>query len=180
MLFNPVFSVVTRGVVETGAFINRLAERRGMFGRARLRSKETGKPLVVVGAPTSGVVRGSASQYKCGDLPCVDVRGCAACGAEPRDLTVVGAIPVPDGGAVVVCQYVLEYVDDIDLAWAEVMRAAGNSNDVFVAYRSQTTLSHISTGSRRRIVSAPPNVDGKLLYRQFRRPPKTMIKGGGT
>jgi len=179
MLFHPGVNVATTGITEVGSFLSRLAERRGMYGRAIARAAETGKPLVVVGSPSSGVLRGSVAQHKCGDLPCVDVAGCRVCGAPPADISEPGSIPTADGGCVVLVQYVLEYVDDIDGAWREITRAAGSPRDIFVGYRSQTVISRLSTGAKRLIDSAPPNKDGRLLYHNVRRQPKVLVKGCG-
>jgi hypothetical protein len=170
-------NLVTSGLMETGSFINRLSKRRGMWARAKRRSKDTGKPLVVVGAPSAGVVTGKMAQYSCGSLPCVDLAGCKVCGAPPTDISIAGAIDAPDGGAIVLCQYVLEYVDDIDGAWTEIKRAAGSDDNIFVSYGSQTFLSNVSTGSLRKIVSAPPI--GELDHRQIRKQPKILKKWKG-
>src|SRR6266567_8946670 len=111
MLFSPSINVATTALVEGTAFVGRLYARKGLYGRALLRSREAKKPLVIVGSPTSGLVTGKIAQHKCGDMPCVDMRGCSACGARPRNITRSGSIPVADGGAVVLVQYVLEQIE---------------------------------------------------------------------
>lgn len=175
MLFDPTINLATSAAVEGVAFLDRLVTRKAMYGRARARAIETGKPLVVVGAPMAS---GSLSQYRCGDLPCIDLEGCSACAAPPRDVTVAGAIPVQDGGAVVLVQYVLEYVENIDGAWAEIKRAAGRSGDVFVSrVQDWATFTRLMTGCKRIIKSAPPNDTGELTYKRVRRDPKLLSKG---
>lgn len=184
--FSPTMNIASSSIIEGAAFIGRLYTRKGMYGRALVRSRDVSKPLVVVGAPTAGLVRGKLAQYKCGDMPCVDVRGCNACGARPRDLTKSGAIPVRDGGAVVLVQHVLEHIEigpegDPDVyiraAWDEITRAAGNSADVFVSRLQEwATFTRAFGGANWIIDSAPPNKDGQLKYHRVRKPPKTISK----
>jgi hypothetical protein len=154
-------------LVESVGFIGRLASRRGLYNRALELSRDTGKPVVVVGArtsavkgwgPVSNVSMGSLAQYECGEHGCVDLGGCVDCGAPPRDVQVVGSIPVRDGGAVVFVSHTLEYVDDPDRAWAEITRAAGGPSHVFVS-RNQpwATWTRVATGARWQIDSAPPD-----------------------
>ena len=171
--------------VEGLAFLDRLASRRGMHLRARERARTTGRPLVVVGAPSGGFVRGPLAQYACGDLPCVDLGGCALCGAPSRDLRRRGAIPVKDGGAVVLVSHVLEYVDDpegapyqgagIDAAWREVVRACGSpSTDAFVAHvQPWARWARVVYPQRWVVVEAPP-ASPTLVYRSAGRPPRAM------
>lgn len=184
--FSPTMNIASTSLVEGAAFIGRLYMRKGMYGRALIRSRDTKKPLIVIGSPTLGLIRGKTAQYKCGDMPCVDVRGCSACGARPRDLTKSGSIPVRDGGAVVLCQHVLEHIeigpkDDLELyirlACEEIQRAAGNSADVFVSrLQDWATFTRAFGGANWIIDSAPPNKDGQFKYHQVRKPPKTISK----
>jgi hypothetical protein len=164
-----LMNAVVTGAIEALSWVGRLSFRRHVYELARARSEATGKPLVVVGAPTSGPTSGTVCQYKCGDLPCVDLAGCEWCGARPTDVTVAGSIDVPDGGAVVCVQYVLEYVDDVDAAWTEVRRAAGSTSDVFVAHvKDWETMTRLATGAKWIVDDAPPNRTGELKYHAVR------------
>lgn len=169
MIFNPI----TTGLMEGATFVGRLAARKGMYVRAVDRANETGRPLVVVGAPSAGWVTGSLAQYQCGDLPCVDLRGCETCGAAPADVTVEGAIPAKDDSAVVLVAYVLEYVEDEKAAEAEIMRAAGHPSNVFVACAGMSGITQLATNARRVVVAAPPNAPD-FRYRSVMRPRKTV------
>ena len=177
MLLSPVANVLTTGLVEAGSYLGRLSYRRYVYELARCRADQTGKPLVVVGAPTHGTTTGSLCQYDCGDLPCVDLGGCERCGAEGRDVEVAGAIPVQNGGAVVCVEYVLEYVRDVDAAWREIRRASGDPSDVFVArVRDFETMTRVTTGARR-ILDGPPDRDGALRYHDVRAPGRVGRRG---
>lgn len=169
MIFNPITNVIAEGVV----FVGRLGARKGMYVRAIDRANETGRPLVVVGAPSAGWVTGTLAQYACGHLPCVDLRGCEACGAAPADVTKVGAIQAKDNSAVVMVAYVLEYVEDPKAAEAEIMRAAGHPSNVFVACAGMSGVTQLATNARRVVVSAPPN-SPDFRYRDVMRPRRTV------
>ena len=159
---------------ELVAYVLRGEGRKRRFDQARRRAQATGRPLVTVGAP-AGVLTGG---YACGGapgtgvrgLPCVDLRGCAACGAPPTDLTLPGAIRARDGGCVVFVSCVLEYVVDLDAAWREVLRAAGRDENVFVAHvQPWAHAAWAYPGARYRIEQAPP--EGPLLYRAIETTP---------
>ena len=165
--------MIFTGLAEAATFIGRLGARKGMYVRAIDRANETGRPLVVVGAPSSGWVTGTLAQYQCGDLPCVDLRGCDTCGAAPSDVTIKGAIPAKDDSAVVLVAYVLEYVEDEKAAEAEIMRAAGSPANVFVACAGMSGVTQLATNARRVVVSAPPT-SSDFKYRSVMRPRKTV------
>jgi hypothetical protein len=184
-LFHPLTSLVTTGATEGVAFLNRLSSRRGLFARARARANESGRPLVVVGAPSAGLVSGRLAQYGCGDLPCVDLRGCRDCGALARDVTTPGAIPADDDSAVVFVSYVLEYVNDIDGAIAEIARVAGaalepdgtitkGAENIYVArLQGWSTLARIVTGARHIVDEAPPS-SSRFSFHRVARPPRPL------
>ena len=172
MIFEPLTSSALAFGTEAKRFVDRLATRRAMFGAARARAAETGSPLVVVGAPSSGYVRGWGCQYGCGDLPCVDLRGCKLCGASPRDVTKEGAIP-GEPGVVVFVSYVLEYVDDIEGACREILRAAGDPANVFVAKLDEKHRAcRIFTRARWIVDEAPPAHVG-FKFHAVARPPRS-------
>lgn len=168
--------MIGTALTESFAFVGRLVTRRNLYTRARLRADALHRPLVVVGAPSSGWVRGRLAQYVCGTangargLPCVDVVGCTACGAGPRDVTRVGAIAALDNSVVVFAPYVLEYVGDPtfdrdapERAMAEMRRAAGDDANVFVArVQGYATVARLATRMHWQIDSAPP--DGPFRY----------------
>lgn len=118
----------------------RFHERKEKFAQAQARALALKLPLVVVGDPDSGLHTRILRAYSCGDL-CVDIHGCPAC--TPNDAIVdltTEKIPVPDGGAVIFESCVLEYVDDLAPAWAELMRAAGSLDNLFTVRVSRFCL----------------------------------------
>jgi hypothetical protein len=99
-------------------------KRTHVHAAALLRSRETGKPLLVVGAPDGGVTAG----YPCGDVT-VDLAPSSACpSALQRD--VADGLPFGDNTCVVFVSCVLEYVDRFEQAYAELARIAGP--DLFI------------------------------------------------
>lgn len=173
MFFSPVVSLATRAAVESAAYVARVTTGRDLYLRARRRADRTGRPLVVVGA---GPGWGRGARVRCGNLPCVDLRGCEKCDAPPRSLEEPGAIPVADGGAVVFVQFALEYVEDVEAAWREVTRAAESPDDVYVAHlQAWAPGARTFTGARRLVERAPP--DGpELVYRPVVRPPREVAR----
>lgn len=168
---------VGTAIVEGAAYAGRLATRRGFHRRARDLADELGRPLVVVGARSGGGggirTTGNLAQYDCGDAVtggCVDLAGCADCKSVGRDVCAYGGIPVDDDSSVVFVSHVLEYVDDPDRAWREIVRVAGSPERVYVS-RNQpwATWTRVATGARWTIDNAPPT--GEFAYHAVTRAP---------
>ena len=118
-------------LAEGGAFAWRLAERRRVYGAALARARDTGRQLVVVGSPDAGTQGAIARVYGCGDL-CLDLGGCNRCPTQlVADITqrIDG---LADDSSVVFVSCVLEYVNDPQAAWREVLRIAGRPENVFL------------------------------------------------
>jgi hypothetical protein len=144
--FNPAMNAATHGAIETVGFVHRL-----------------------VGAPSQGWVRGALAQYRCGDLPCVDLGGCAACAAPGRDVTRVGGIPARADTAVVLCQYVLEYTHDPKAGYAEMVRVAGAERNVFVNRVPEwVTGTRVMTGQNF-LITEPPRLSDDRWFHPVRR-----------
>lgn len=170
-------SVVTN---EVFAWWSRRNQRGDYYQLASARAKLTGRPLIVIGDPDAHVTRGEVGY---GEL-CVDLTGCPLAPAGVKaDITQPGSIrkrdgtPVADDSAVVVIFCVLEYVDNIDAAWKEVMRVAGNFSNVFVVYVEQMTLTAwLYPGALHVITAAPPTAP-TLEYKNVRSytPPAPLV-----
>lgn len=168
--FNPTLNLVTTGAIETVGFVQRLGARRALYRRARAHADALGRPLVVVGAPSQGWVKDGLAQYRCGDLPCVDLGGCAHCRAPGRDVTKVGGIPARTDSAVVLCQYVLEYTDDPKAGYAEMVRVAGVERNVFVnRVQDWATVTRLYTGQKH-LITAPPRLADDRWFHKVRKP----------
>jgi hypothetical protein len=160
-------SILVSGLVEGTGWTARKIRRLEYTARARARARALARPLVTVGAPTAGFTGG----YPCGDL-CVDLQGCRACGAPPRDLTKRYGIPVADASVVVFVSYVLEYVDDLEAAWDEIVRAAGSPDAIFVAHvQPWSRLTSLFYPGARYIIERAPPEHRELVYRRVRRDP---------
>lgn len=122
-------------------WLGRRDSRTRVYGQARARAEQLGRPLVVVGAPDGGVTAG----YGCGDTT-VDLAG-SAC---PNSLAADIARPLPfaDDSVVVFVSCVLEYVDDYEGSLRELRRISGG--ELFVVRVEPWTLTaYLYPGAKR-------------------------------
>lgn len=132
---------------EGGWWARRRALRGSTYERALARSRETSKPLVVIGAPDAGVTAG----YPCGDIT-VDLQPFSRC---PRYLSadIAERLPFQTGSVVAYVSCVLEYVDRYPEALTELRRIAGP--DLFVVRVEPWTLAaHLYPGAKRTLPSS--------------------------
>ena len=131
-------------------------QRQKMFAMAKARAAQTGKPLLIIGAPGAGVVNRVLPDYEARDFECLDLDGCPGAGHELKGRAEDLLPSIATGSRVVFVSCVLEYVDDIDLVVKELRRITGPGN-LFVAHVESWALAAIVyPGARRIIVSAPP------------------------
>lgn len=137
----PMIAALALGgvlVLESGAALLRHRTRSSLFAEAARRATELGRPLVVVGDPDAGLHTRLVRAYGCGDV-CVDLAGCPACPvALAADIT--RPLPFPSGSAVVYVSCVLEYVPDLEAAYAELLRVAGDPKNLYVVTVQPWTL----------------------------------------
>jgi hypothetical protein len=141
----------------------RVRRRRG-YEQALLRARETGKPLVVLGAPGTGAVNATLGpDYGCGDL-CIDLVGCEGC---PTSATGPAELVLPelaDDSAVVFVSCTLEYVQDVDRVWRELLRVSGG--DLYVVTVEPLSLTAwFYPGARQVIGTATP--ERPLRYKRL-------------
>lgn len=182
----PTAIVSAYAAVELFQWQMRRGARRAMYERALARSIVTEKPLLVVGDPEGGWTHGD---YGCGDA-CVDLTGCPSCDVGHAVDLSTDALPFDDGSHVVFTPYVLEYVPNIDHAFAEMARVAGgklapaasssftrvegrpltNALDLFVLHlRDDELASRTYPGSRHVIHEAPQGRGGDFRYEPIAR-----------
>lgn len=131
----------------------RRVRRRQQYERALLRARETGKPLVVLGAPGTGAVnRTLGPDYGCGDL-CIDLVGCEGCATSAAGPAELVLPELEADSAVVFVSCTLEYVDDVDRVWSELQRVSGG--DLYLVTVEPVSLTAwLYPGARRIIGSA--------------------------
>ena len=141
---------------ELGAGLGRAAERRERYALARAEADRLGRALVVVGDPDSGAwTRWLGRAYECGDV-CIDLHGCPKCPSQ-IEADITKGIDLPSNSSVVFVACVLEYVDDIQAAWREILRVAGDASRVFVVRVHPWTLTaHFFPGAKWLITEHPP------------------------
>ena len=128
----PLIGFGALASVEGVACYTRFQDRKSLYADAQARAKATGRKLVVIGDPDGGTHTAILRAYDCGDI-CLDLGGCPECPTQYAvDLTKGPISEVPADSAVVFVSCVLEYVSDFDAAWAEIMRMAGSTDNVFV------------------------------------------------
>jgi len=119
----------------------RRAKRSEVYQMALAHARREGLPLLVVGAPDRGATRGPG----CGDV-CIDIQGCA-CPVQMR-ADITKRLPFRDNSAIVFVSCVLEYVDDLDAAMAELQRISGGRLYI-VRVEPWTLAAYFYPGARR-------------------------------
>ena len=136
-------------------------ERQRVYTAAQRRAEETGKPLVVVGAPRAGFVTRLLPTYGCGDL-CIDLAGCPTCPEHIQADVAAALQSYPADSAVVCVVCTLEYVEGIEAAKSELYRVAGR--DLFVSRVEPWSLTAlVYPGAKHRLLSAPQGTGEALL-----------------
>ncbi|MFZ6181228.1 hypothetical protein [Nannocystis pusilla] len=126
--------------VESMATLVRFRERSSAFRLAVDRAGALGRPLVVIGDPDGGMHTRLMRAYGCGDV-CVDMNGCPKCPVTiVADITKGPLQGVADDSGVVFVSCVLEYVNDLQAALAEIARIAGKPENVFIVTVQPWTL----------------------------------------
>ena len=123
-------------------------QRTRLYLKAQERAKTTGRKLLVIGDPDAGLHTRIVRAYGCGD-ECLDLNGCEACAVEfSGDITKTNDA-FADDSRVVYVACVLEYVEDYDAGWEEVLRIAGGEENLFVStVQPGNFTSSIYPGSR--------------------------------
>jgi len=137
--------------------VERRRTRRRLFALSKARAEKLGRPLLVIGDPEGGFVNRALKDYDCGD-ECLDLTGCPSCPVVQHKGRAEDILPtLPANSRVIFVSCVLSYVDDIEAVKRELFRVAGSPENLFVAHVEPTSLTAwIYPGSRRRILSAPP------------------------
>ncbi len=150
--------------VEGTATVKRFFRRRDYYNDALARATETERHLVVVGDPKAGATTRILPATGSGDL-CIDLTGCPSSeNGLAADITKRVDV-VKDDSAVVFVSCVLEYVDDIQAAWAEIVRMAGSPSNIFIVTVEPWSLTaRLYPGAKWVIDKAPPE-GTELVYR---------------
>lgn len=127
-------------------WLRRRAVRGSRFADAASAARTLDRPLVVVGAPDAGPTGG----YGCGDVT-IDLARSACPGYRRADVTE--RLPFADDSVVVLVSCVLEYVEDLDAALAELRRISGGWLYV-VRVEPWTLTAHLYPGARRTLPAA--------------------------
>ena len=112
-------------VIELILSIWRNYRRHDVFMKAKDKSVETQKPLLVIGDPNSGFWNKNVTKgYGCGDI-CIDLRGCNACPDSITGDVLVELKKMPDNKYVIYESCVLEYIVDKKEIKEEINRVSG-------------------------------------------------------
>jgi hypothetical protein len=145
-------------------------KRRDIFNLAQHQAKQSGKRLIVVGSPDTGIVnRFVGRDYDCGDL-CLDLVGCMSCDNYAQGRLEDVLPQLESNSAVVYVSMTLEYVQDLDKVLAELERVSGG--DLYVVTVPPWTLTaFLYPGARRQFLQAPPD-DAQFQWRPHYWSPK--------
>lgn len=147
---------------EGAAALIRFQSRKTQYALASEHARASGRQLVIVGDPDAGLHTKLVRAYGCeADAICVDINGCPQCPVSVKaDLTRGPIQEIPDNSAIVFVSAVLEYVNDFDAAWREIMRMAGHPGNVhFVNVQPWTLTSVLYPGAIWWVGEGPPAKD---------------------
>lgn len=136
--------------------VRRRTKRRETWARAKACSRQTGKPLLVIGDPDASIHRTRGRDYGCGSGT-MDPSGAPGCDPgiparwnmdgpiRPLHGTAETILPrMPTGSAVIFVSCVLEYVDDLELVWSELHRVSGGDLYIVLIEPHALVMSGIS------------------------------------
>jgi len=137
---------------------SRRQKRRGTYQNAQERSKQTGKPLLVVGDPDTGCINHYLGRdYQCGDI-CLDLTGCPGCPRQIKGDLVTEMKKLQDDSCVIFVSCTLEYLPNLETAIKELERVSGDHSNLFVvAVESYSPLHFLFSGTQNIILNCPPN-----------------------
>jgi hypothetical protein len=142
------------------AALSRFRARQDYFAAAQARAQATHRKLVVIGNPSGGAHTRLIQAYGCGDV-CVDLVGCDGC-AQSITADITQGVPgIRSDSAVVFVSCVLEYVNDPQAAYREILRMAGSPDNIWIVpVQPYTFTSMFYPGAKSMIDSAPPGASG--------------------
>jgi hypothetical protein len=106
--------------------------RKKLFLEAENLSKILKRPLMVIGDPYNGIgSKFHGPAYGCGDI-CLDITGCPKCNNGIKGRLEDKLSSFKSNSHVIYISCVLEYVDEIDKVWEELLRIAGTSKNIFM------------------------------------------------
>ena len=142
-------------------YIDRPKRRRLFFDLASKKATETKKPLLVIGDPYADNYAFSVD-YGCGDL-CIDINDCLKCSNSSKHDINEGFPTFKDNSYVVFISCTLEYVDNIESVYKELVRISGGNLFVVAleAYSLKTlfarNLGYSKFNRKWRILKSPPS-----------------------
>lgn len=108
--------------------LRRKKKAENLFWRAKARSDQTGKPLLVIGDPDASLKnRLLGRDYECGST-CIDLRGCKKCPVSITSDAYEYLAQQEDDSAVIFVSCVLEYVPDPHLLEQEIQRVSNGDS----------------------------------------------------
>ena len=127
-------------IAEGVAAWSRFDTRSRLFLEAAQRARSLQRTLVVIGDPDAGMSTRLRRAYGCGDV-CVDANGCPMCPVmQAADITAGPIAGISTNSVVVFVSCVLEYVDDLPAALREILRIAGDLENIYIVTVQPWTL----------------------------------------
>jgi hypothetical protein len=133
---------------------NKKYSHERIYNEAEKSSRILGRPLMILGDPYK-IMRKSI----CGNI-CIDMDGCPKCQVSVKG-RMEDILPTMKADShVIFVSCVLEYVDDIDKVWKELIRIAGTINNIYVIPTG--FCSRMPEYKTKRIIKGV--IDGKLDF----------------
>lgn len=113
---------------EAVQMLRRKKKAETLFRRAKARSEQTGKPLLVIGDPDASLKnRLLGRDYECGST-CIDLRGCERCPVSITSDAYEYLAQQEDDSAVIFVSCVIEYVPDPQQLEREIQRVSNGDS----------------------------------------------------
>jgi len=153
--------------------INRQMDRQNIFKKAENRAIAIKKPLLVYGDPYNGkgskLLNKFIKGYGCGDET-VDLTGCPKCKNGVKSDMLEHLKTKESNSQVIFVSCVLEYLDNIEEVFKEMIRVSGGIENIFVVTVNQFSLfAYIyqdGNHSSKNIIYAPPKFKN-LSYKKL-------------
>ena len=150
------------------SIFNDHSQRRDYYNRALRKSRETKKPLLVIGDPTKGMsCKWLGVVYGTGDI-CIDLEPSLGSSNVLKAEAIEFLSNMKSNSAIIYVSCVLEYVPKIDTLIKEIERVAGDCKNIYLVhtkfYSPVSYLYHFENDKSLHVITQAPPTHKKIKY----------------